>query len=308
MLHYLFSRTVSAIIVILGVSSIVFLLIHLIPGDPVEVMLGESAMAADKAQLRESLGLNLPLLQQWLNYLQQLAHFDLGQSLHSQKSISSILAEKIPVTAYLALTSICVAMLLAFPLGIVAALRKDSLYDRGAMTFAMLGAAIPNFWLGPLLVLLFAFALGWLPVSGMESPGSIVLPAITLGTALAALQSRMIRASMLEILNEDYIRSARARGFSETRVILQHALRNALIPTVTILGAQLGALLTGAVVTEQIFDWPGIGQLIIESIHKRDYPLVQACILIISITYVVVNLITDLLYVYLDPRIRLDGS
>lgn len=308
MSRYLISRLFSAMIVIIGVCSIVFFLIHLIPGDPVEVMLGESAKAADKAQLRESLGLNLPLWQQWIAYLQQLAHFDLGQSLHSQKSISSILAEKIPITVYLALVSLTIAMLLAFPLGLLAALRKDSLYDRGAMTFAMLGAAIPNFWLGPLLVLLFAFVLGWLPVSGMESPASIILPAITLGTALAALQSRMIRASMLEVLSEDYIRSARARGFSEARVILRHALRNALIPTVTILGAQLGALLTGAVVTEQIFDWPGIGQLIIESIHKRDYPLVQACILIISVTYVLVNLITDLFYVYLDPRIRLDES
>lgn len=306
MLHYLLNRLLTAVIVVLGVCSIVFFLIHIVPGDPVEVMLGESASLADRESLRHSLGLDQPLFTQWLMYLGDLVHLDLGVSFHSGRPVNEILFERMPVTFLLAGASILVALVIAVPSGILAALKKDTWYDRSAMAVAMLGIAIPNFWLGPLLVLLFSFYLGWLPISGIQGPASLVLPAFTLGTALAALQSRMIRTSLLEVLNEDYIVASRARGLSETRVVLSHAFRNALLPVTTVLGAQLGALLTGAVVTEQIFDWPGLGQLTIEAIQKRDYPVLQGCIILISLVYVIVNLFTDIAYAVLDPRVRLD--
>ena len=306
MLHYLIQRLFSALLVMIGVTTLVFLLIHLIPGDPVEVMLGESATTADLDLLRQQLGLHQPLYQQWFNYIWQLLQLDLGVSLHSQQAISEILLQRLPATVWLALCSIGFAVLIAFPIGILAAVNKDSFIDRLAMLFAIAGAAIPNFYLAPLLVLVFSMLLGITPVSGMESASSIILPAITLGTALAAIQSRMIRSSMLDVLHEPYITAARARGISEIKLIQRHALRNALIPTITILGTQVGALLTGAVVTEQIFDWPGIGQLTIEAIQKRDYPLVQACVLLISLTYVIINLLTDLAYQIIDPRIQIE--
>jgi len=239
--------------------------------------------------------------------MQNLAHFDMGTSVYSREEISDLILDRLPATFLLAIASIFTAMMLAWPMGIVAALRKDSIFDHGAMMFAMCGVSIPNFWLGPLLILIFSYWLGWLPVSGMGEISAIVLPALTLGTSLAALQSRMIRASLLEVLNEDYIRAARARGMTATHVVIRHAIRNSLLPVLTVMGIQFGALLTGAVVTEYVFDWPGIGQLMIEAIHKRDYPLVQACILLISITYVFVNMLTDWIYVLLDPRIRLEN-
>lgn len=306
MLRYLTLRLFSAALVILGVTSLVFLLLHLVPGDPVEVMLGESASPADRTALRAALGLDLPLWQQWFNYLGQLLQFDLGTSLHSKRPITDMLVERIPMTALLGVASLLAALALALPIGILSALFHNQLADRAAMMFALAGIAIPNFWLGPLLILVFSFWLGWLPVSGVNGAASLVLPALTLGTALAALQSRMIRTALLEELNKDYVRAARARGLEEYRVIIRHALRNALLPVTTVLGLQLGALLTGAVVTEQIFSWPGVGQLLIDSIQRRDYPVVQACILFISLTYVLVNLVTDLTYGVLDPRIRLE--
>lgn len=308
MLRYIALRLGSAVLVIFGVSTVVFLLLHMVPGDPVEVMLGESAGRADREALREALGLNLPLWQQWLEYMQQLLRFDLGISLHSKQPIAEMLAERIPVSAVLAAASLLLALLLAVPLGVLAAIYHNRAIDRGAMVFALAGIAIPNFWLGPLLILVFSYWFGWLPVSGMQGPASVILPALTLGTALAALQSRMIRTALLEEFGRDYIRAARARGFSQMRVVWRHALGNALLPVVTVLGLQLGALLTGAVVTEQIFNWPGVGQLLIDSIQKRDYPVVQACILFISLTYVSVNLLTDLTYAVLDPRVRLEAE
>lgn len=306
MLHYILGRLLLAVFVVLGVCSIVFFLIHLVPGDPVEVMLGELASSADREALRQSLGLDQPLLSQWLVYLANLVQLDFGTSFHSGRPVLEMIAERLPVTLLLAVSSIAVALIISIPSGLIAAVKKDTAYDQGLMVFAMLGIAIPNFWLGPLLVLLFSFYLGWFPVSGLSGFSSILLPALTLGTALAAVQARMIRTSLLEVFNENYILAARARGQSETRVLLQHAFRNALLPTLTLFGTQLGALLTGAVVTEQIFDWPGLGQLTIESIHKRDYPVLQACILLISLIYVLINLFTDLLYTVLDPRVRLD--
>ena len=308
MLTYLYSRLTTAIIVIFGVTTLVFLLIHIVPGDPVEVMLGETAQLADREALRDSLGLNLPLWQQWLNYMNQVLHLDLGVSLHSKKQVSSLLLERIPATFILAICSMGIAVLVSLPLGIIAAVRKNSVWDSAAMTFAMIGVSIPNFWMGPLLIMVFALWLGWFPVSGNEGINSIVLPAVTLGTALAALLSRMIRASLLEVLNDEYINAARARGLSNTTVIFRHALANAALPIITVLGLQFGALLTGAIITETIFSWPGIGQLTIDAIQKRDYPVVQASVLLISLTYVVINLLTDLAYAFLDPRIRLESS
>jgi peptide/nickel transport system permease protein len=306
MLNYLGSRLFGALLVIVGITTIVFMLIHVVPGDPVEVMLGESAKIADREALREALGLNLPLSTQWLNYVSGLLQLDLGTSLHSKRPVMEILSERIPATFILAGTSILIALIIALPLGVLAAVRKNSFWDTSAMAFAMLGVAIPNFLMGPLLILVFSLWLGWFPVSGNDQPLSLVLPALTLGTALAAILSRMIRSSLLEVLNEDYIRAANARGLSPTTVIWKHGLKNAALPVVTIMGMQLGALLTGAVITETVFSWPGIGQLTIEAIQKRDYPVVQSCVLLISLSYVFVNLLTDLAYAYLDPRVSLN--
>ncbi|MBL1293262.1 MAG: ABC transporter permease [Thiotrichales bacterium] len=308
MFNYFISRIASACIVILGVSCLVFFFIHLIPGDPIEVMLGESARPADREALRQALGLDQPVLTQLGQYLSKLAQFDLGRSLHSKQEISAILWERIPATVELALAGLLVALVLAFPLGIIAALKRDTAWDHSAMTISLLGVSIPNFWMGPLLMLLFAIGLGWLPVSGRDEVTSIILPALTLGTAMAAILSRMIRSTLLEVLGEDYIRTARAKGLSGYHVVTRHALSNAMLPVITLIGLQLGTLLGGAVITEIVFAWPGVGQLTIESIQKRDYPVLQACILLISVSYVVVNTITDLVYGALDPRVRLSES
>ncbi len=304
-MNFILSRLASALLVILGVVCMVFMLIHLVPGDPVEVMLGESAQPADRSALRTSLGLDLPLQQQLINYLQGLAHLDLGTSLHSQRAITDILAERLPATLELAFYALLFAMVIAVPLGILAALKKDSVADFGAMGFSMLGVSIPNFWMGPILILIFSLWLGLTPVSGRSGFSSVILPTITLGTALAAILARMVRSSLLEVLNEEFVRTARAKGLPESSVIWRHAMRNAWLPVITLLGLQLGALLGGAVITETVFSWPGIGSLLVESIQKRDYPVVQGCVLLISLAYVLVNTITDLVYMAIDPRIRL---
>ena len=289
-----------------SISTLVFLLIHLIPGDPIEVMLGETARVGDREALRHLLGLDLPILQQWWQYLKGISQFDLGESLHSKQAVTQLLSDRLPATLILSAASLFVAIVIAFPLGILAAIYKDSVWDRLAMLTAMVGVSIPNFVMGPLLILVFALWLGWVPVSGKDGMSSLILPALTLGSALAAILSRMIRGSMLEVIQEDYIRAARAHGLSEFRILGSHALRNAALPVITILGMQFGALLAGAVITETIFSWQGIGQLMIDSIQKRDYPVVQGCVLLVSFIYVLVNLITDLTYIVLDPRLKLD--
>ena len=306
MLNYLIKRIFTAFVVLLGVSTMVFLLIHLVPGDPVQAMLGEAAQPADLESMRIALGLHQPLYQQWLGFMNDLLHLDLGESFYSRRDISLLLLERLGPTVLLAMASILMAIFIAAPLGILAAMNKDSYWDSLAMGFSTLGIAIPNFWMGPLLILVFSIGLGWLPVSGSAGISSLILPAITLGTAMAALLSRMIRSSLLEVLTEEYITAARARGLSPARIILHHAMPNAALPVITVLGIQLGGLLAGAVITETIFSWPGVGQLTIESIQRRDYPVVQACILLISFSYVLVNLLTDLFYVVLDPRVRLE--
>ena len=308
MLTYILQRLLGALFVIFGVVSIVFLLIHMIPGDPVEIMLGESASTTDREALRVALGLNQPLWVQFQQYLTGLLQFDMGNSIHFRRPVSDLLLERLPATGLLAAMTLLITLVLALPLGIIAAVRRDTVWDSGAMTFSMLGVSIPNFWLGPILILVFSLWLGWFPVSGRNGFGSVVLPALTLSTGLIAVLSRMVRSSMLEVLGEDYIRTARAKGLPSQRVILHHGLRNALLPVITLLGLQLGALLAGAVITETVFSWPGVGLLTIESIQSRDYPVVQACVLLISVTYVLVNLLTDLAYAWIDPRIRLGGQ
>lgn len=302
---YLLARLYSAIWVTFGVVSLVFFLIHWVPGDPVEVMLGESGASADREALRHALGLDRPLLAQWGGFLGGVAGGDLGQSLYNQEPVTGLLAQRFGATAQLAGAALLVALVIAVPTGIVAAARRGSAWDIGAMGFSLLGVSIPNFWLGPLLVLVFSLGLGWFPVSGRDAPLSLVLPAITLGTALAAVLSRMIRSSLLEVMGEDFIRTARAKGLSAWQVWVRHGLRNAWLPVLTVLGMQLGALLGGAVITETVFNWPGVGSLLVESIQRRDYPVVQGVVLVISLCYVLINLATDLLYARIDPRIRL---
>ena len=305
MLTFITHRLAGSLLVIFGVVTIVFLLIHMIPGDPVEIMLGESASTADREALRIALGLDQPLLLQFRHYLSGLLHLDMGQSIHYRRPVSELLLERLPATGLLAAATLIITLVLALPLGIIAAVRRNTLWDTGAMSFSMLGVSIPNFWLGPMLILVFSLWLGWFPVSGRSGFASVILPALTLGTGLVAVLSRMVRSSMLEVLSEDYMRTAKAKGLSPQRVILHHGLRNALLPVITLLGLQLGALLAGAVITETVFSWPGVGLLTIESIQSRDYPVVQACVLLISVTYVFVNLLTDLAYAWIDPRIRL---
>jgi peptide/nickel transport system permease protein len=297
-------RLLSLLIVIFGVLLLTFLLIHLVPGDPVEVMLGESASTADRVQLRTDLGLDQPLIQQFGTYLAKLSQGDLGKSIHTKMPIIDMVKTRYPATVKLALLSLLIGIALGVPMGIYAALKANRWQDIVVTLVSVRLSAMPAFWLGPMLMLIFAVWLGWLPVSGMESGASIILPALTLGFGLSAILTRMTRTSLLEVLNDDYIRTARAKGLSEQTVILRHALRAALLPIITIVGLQMGSLLAGTVITETIFSWDGIGRLLVESIEKRDYPVTQACVLMVALSYVLVNLVTDMLYRFADPRIR----
>jgi peptide/nickel transport system permease protein len=290
--------------VVLGVCTLVFLLIHLVPGDPVEAMLGENAQVADREALRQALGLDRPLGEQYLAYIQRLARLDLGLSFQDRRPVAAILGERLPATLELTIAALALALTLALPLGVLAARHRGSPLDTGAMGLSLVGISIPNFWLGPLLILVFSLWLGWTPVSGREGPASLILPALTLGTGMAAILARMVRGSILEVLGEDYVRTARAKGLSEGRVLWGHALRNAWLPILTLIGLQLGGLLGGAVITETVFAWPGVGSLLVEAIQSRDYPVVQACVLLVSLSYVFVNTLTDLVYSWVDPRIH----
>jgi ABC-type dipeptide/oligopeptide/nickel transport system permease component len=299
----MFKRLLSIIPVVFGVLLLTFLLVHLVPGDPVEVMLGESASSADRAALRADLGLDKPLAVQFGQYLNKLAHGDFGVSIHTKQPIVEMLQARYPATVKLALLSLVIGLLIGVPLGIYAALNAGHWQDFVVTIVSVRLSAMPAFWLGPLLMLLFAVWLGWLPVSGMDSPSTIVLPALTLGFGLSAILTRMTRTSLLEVLNDDFIRTARAKGLSERTVILRHALRAALLPIITIVGLQMGSLLAGTVITETIFSWDGIGRLLVESIEKRDYPVTQACVLVVALSYVLVNALTDVVYRMADPRV-----
>lgn len=304
MLLFIVRRLLALIPVGLGVVLIVSLLIHLVPGDPADVALGPYATAAERLAYKHALGLDQPLLQQILDFYRRLARGDLGQSTIYHKPVAELMGSRIPATLQLALCAMSVALCLSLPLGILSAIRQGKILDYVAMGLALMGIAVPSFWLGPMLVLVFSLELGWLPVSEKSGISSFVLPSISLGLALAAMLSRMTRNSMLDHFKEDYVRTARAKGTRPSVVVLKHVLRNAALPLVTVIGLQFGVLLTGAIITERIFDWPGLGSLILDGINNRDYPLVQGCVLMFSLTYLIVNLITDLAYALVDPRIR----
>jgi peptide/nickel transport system permease protein len=301
---YIVRRLVLTLPVLLGVATLVFALIHLVPGDPAEAMLGETAAPSDLADLRTKLGLDQSLPRQYGHFLWGLVHGDLGISFRYGTPVTREISTRMGPTAQLALVAMAVAVAIAIPLGIVGALFRGRPLDHAAMTLSLVGIAMPNFWLGPVLAIVFAVGLGWLPVSGTGSWRHLVLPAVTLGAALAAVTARMTRASLVDELGELYVKAARARGLSRRRAVVRHAFRNSLIPVVTILGLQLGAVLTGTIVTETIFSWPGVGRLLIQAINFRDYPLVQGCVLLIATTYVTMNLVVDVVYGWLDPRIR----
>ena len=286
------------------VVSLVFLLIHLVPGDPVQQMLGEGAPAADLEAARHAYGLDLPLGQQYVNYWKGVLHGNLGTSFRYNQSVTHLLLQRYPYTLQLTIAALVVAILLSIPAGVRSARTRNQWDDRAISVISLFGLSFPNFALGPILILLFSIKAGWLPVSGAGSFANLVLPAITMGSALAAILTRMVRTSMLEELSQDYIRTARAKGLNETTVVYRHALRNAMIPVITVLGLQFGALLAGAIVTEKIFSWPGIGRLTVDAISNRDYYVVQGCILAIGLTYVLVNFLTDFVYSVLNPRIR----
>jgi peptide/nickel transport system permease protein len=287
------------------ILTMVFFLIHLVPGDPVQQMLGEGARAEDLAELRHALGLDQPIAVQYGRYLTGLARGDMGDSFRFQAPVLRIIAERYPATLQLALAALIVSMAIGIPAGAWAAQQRGRAADRAVSFFTLLGLSVPNFALGPVLILFFSIQLGWLPVSGREGPLHLVLPAATMGAALAAILTRMVRTSVMEELSADYIRTARAKGLPERQVLFRHAFPNALIPIVTIIGLQFGTLLAGAIVTESIFAWPGVGRLTVQAIQARDYPLLQGCILVISFSYVLVNLVTDAVYALVDPRVRL---
>ena len=304
MLRYTATRLVYMLPVIWLVVSIVFLLIHLVPGDPIQQMLGEGATSADLQAARHAYGLDVPIGQQYVNYWRGVLHGNLGQSVRYGRNVASVISERYPFTLQLTVAGLAVALALSIPAGVHSARRRNRWDDRVISFVSLLGLSFPNFALGPILILFFAIKLGALPVSGSGTLAHLVLPAITLGGSLAAILTRMVRTSMLEELGQDYVRTARAKGLPERTVVYRHALRNAMIPVLTVVGLQFGALLAGAIVTETIFSWPGIGRLTIQAISNRDYYLVEGCILAIGLTYVGVNFLTDLLYSVANPRIR----
>jgi peptide/nickel transport system permease protein len=302
----LWRRLLLVVPVVWAVVTLVFLLLHLVPGDPVLAFLGETATPEQVAEMRHRFGLDRPLLEQYANYWKQVMRGDLGLTFVDRRPVAEKILSRYPATLQLAVAALLVAVLLAIPLGVTAARHQGGIRDAVASVVALLGIALPNFALGPLLILLFSVKLGLLPPSGFGDPEHLVLPAFTLGAALAAILTRLVRTSVLQELQQDYVKTARAKGLAERTVIYRHVLRNSLIPVVTIVGLQFGVLLGGAIITERIFNWPGIGTLTIEAIAARDYPLVQGCLLVIAVTYIVVNTATDLLYRVLDPRIRVD--
>ncbi|HEV8306861.1 MAG TPA: nickel ABC transporter permease [Methylomirabilota bacterium] len=312
MLGYLLRRAGAMVPVIAVVSVVVFSLIHLTPGDPVNIMLREEADPATAATLRRQLGLDRPLPLQYAAWLGRAVQGELGRSIRTNQPVTDAIRQRVPVTLSLAAAALLVALAIGLPAGILAAVRRNSVVDVAATLVAISGVSLPSFWLAILLILVFSVTLGWLPPLGWVSPGrdlgawvrSLVLPAVTLGVAIAAVVMRMTRASLLEVLELDYVRTARAKGLAERRIVLGHALRNALIPVVTVIGLQAGALLGGAVITETIFALPGVGRLLVDAIFQRDFPIVQGVVLVLALNFLIVNLLVDLTYAWLDPRIR----
>jgi len=306
MIRYVSLRILLTLPALWLIVTLVFLLAHIIPGDPVQQMLGEGARAEDLQQLRHSLGLDRPVPAQYAHYLVGLLHGDLGESFRFQEPVARVVLSHYPATLELAVFGLLVCVAIGIPAGMLAAERRGTPIDHAVGVFTLFGLSVPNFALGPVLILIFSVILGWLPVSGRGGPAHLILPAITLGGALAAILTRMVRTSVIEELSSDYVRTARAKGLSESQVLFRHAFRNALIPILTILGLQFGTLLAGTIVTETIFSWPGIGRLAVQAISARDYPLLQGCILLIAVSYVAVNLLTDVLSALVDPRVRFE--
>jgi ABC-type dipeptide/oligopeptide/nickel transport system permease component len=307
MTQYIIRRLAQMIPITFGILTLVFSLIHLVPGDPAVQIAGENARPEDVRQVRHALGLDQPLGRQYVNYLIGVLHGDLGRSFQTNESVAVQVRQRYPATIELALGSMLVALLVAFPLGIISAIYRGKWVDNVARFFALLGVSMPSFWFGPLLIIAFAINHPWLPVSGRdEGLKSLILPALTMGLALSAILTRMIRVSLADELTQLYVTTAIAKGVTRGKAIFRHALKNALIPVITVLALQFGSLLTGAIITEQIFSWPGLGRLLIDSISKRDYPQVQASILVIALTYIFVNFASDLLYGVVDPRIKLE--
>jgi peptide/nickel transport system permease protein len=306
MIRYISIRLLFALPALWLILTMVFLLAHIVPGDPVAQMLGEGARAEDLTQLRHALGLDLPLPVQYGRYLAGVLHGNLGESFRFQQPVLKVVAEHYPATLELAIVALLICALIGIPAGVLAAHKRGERTDHAVGVLTLFGLSVPNFALGPVLILLFSIVLGWLPVSGRGGISHLILPAFTLGAALAAILTRMVRISVIEELSADYVRTARSKGVSESGVLFRHALRNALIPILTILGLQFGTLLAGTIVTESIFSWPGIGRLAVQAIGARDYPLLQGCILLIAVSYVFVNLLTDLVYALVDPRVRFE--
>ena len=306
MLAFVLRRLLLTLPVVWIVVTLVFGLIHIVPGDPVALMLGEGASIAEVEGLRHELGLDRPILEQYRTYVTGLMRGDLGISFRNQETVTATISQRYPATVELAVASMVFSVIVSVPFGVVSAIRRGRVADRAISFISLFGVSLPNFVLGPVLILLFSIILGLLPVSGREGFSHLILPAITLGAGFAAVMTRMVRGSMLEEIRQDYVRTARAKGLAERAVLFGHALRNGLIPVITLLGLNAGALLAGAFVTEPIFSWPGLGRLTIQAINARDYPLVQGCILTIALTYILINLATDVLYSVVDPRIRYD--
>jgi ABC-type dipeptide/oligopeptide/nickel transport system permease component len=306
MIRYLALRIVFALPALWLIITMVFLLAHVVPGDPIEQMLGEGARVEDLQHLRHQMGLDAPLATQYRHYLNGIARGDLGQSLRFHEPVLQIVLDRYPATLELAVAALLVCAGIGIPVGLLAAERRRTATDRAIGVVTLLGLSVPNFALGPVLILVFSVTLGWLPVSGRGGPTHLILPAITLGAALAAILTRMVRTTVIEELSSDYVRTARAKGLSPAAALFRHAFRNALIPILTIIGLQFGTLLAGAIVTETIFSWPGIGRLAVQAITARDYPLLQGCILLIAVSYVFVNLLTDFVCALVDPRVRLE--
>lgn len=302
---YVFRRLLLMIPVILGVTFIIFSMMYFTPGDPARIILGESAKAEDVARLRDELGLNDPYFVQFGNYVKKaVLEQDIGNSYATKRPVVTEITDRFPTTLKLAALSIVIAVAIGIPVGIVSATKQYSLFDNISMVLALMGMSMPNFWQGLLLILFFSVYLGWLPSSGFSSFKHMILPAVTIGTSTIAVIARMTRSSMLEVIRQDYIRTARAKGQVESKVINHHALKNALIPIITVVGIQFGYLLSGAVLTESIFAVPGVGRLMVTSIKERDFPVVQGSVLFIAVAFSLVNLMVDILYAFVDPRIR----
>jgi len=303
MFHYILKRLLHLLFILIGISVITFSMIHLIPGDPARVLAGVDAADEDVAALRTALGLDRPLYEQYIDYMWRALHGDLGRSLQTRREVVLEIKERFPNTVQLAFTAVIIATILGVPAGIIAASRNHSIFDYASMLFSVLGVSTPVFWLGLMLMLFFAVQLDWLPTTGKGGLEHLVLPAFTLGFAATAFIARMTRSCMLEVLALDYIRTARSKGLREFWVICKHALRNALLPIVTVIGLQFGTLLAGAITTEIVFAWPGIGRLVVDAVNYRDFPVVQGTVWVVATVFVLINLVVDIVYTFLDPRI-----